>query len=65
MVAGQGLRHVLPARPVDRDRLDTSRSRRHDEVNGEVKQDGRTYEMVHSVPALIEYIIVVHDAAAG
>ena len=39
----QGLRHVLPARPVDRDRprpVPTSTIRT--EVNGDVKQDGRT-----------------------
>ena len=53
--AGQGLRHVLPARPVDRDRPRPRRPLDRTTLDGEVVQDGTTADMVHDVATLVSH----------
>jgi 2-keto-4-pentenoate hydratase/2-oxohepta-3-ene-1,7-dioic acid hydratase (catechol pathway) len=47
---GQGLRHVLPARAVDGDRDNPSDLELTTTVNGEIRQQARTSELLGTCP---------------
>jgi 2-keto-4-pentenoate hydratase/2-oxohepta-3-ene-1,7-dioic acid hydratase in catechol pathway len=63
----QGLRHVLPARPVDRDRARPARRRVSVQTyrNGDLVQDGNTSDMVFDIPALIAHVSSVMTLLPG
>src|SRR5690606_35968531 len=54
-----------PLGPWIETELDPSDLRIRLEVNGEVRQDGRTSEMVHSIPVLVEAISAVFPLEPG
>ena len=64
----KGFDTVLPARPVDRDRprpRRRRRPRRQRTVNGELRQDGRTSDMIFAIADLIVHITEVMTLLPG
>ena len=53
---GQGDGHLLPPRPAIATDLDPSDLRLVTRVDGEVRQDGTTADMIFDIPALIEHL---------
>ena len=54
---GEGVRHLLPARAVDRNRARPCRiSRCSTELDGVTVQDGRTSDMVFTVGEIVEFV---------
>ena len=65
----QGLRLVLPARPVDRDRPRPARLRRGPRVqthlNGDLVQDGSTKDLIFDIPTLVAHVTSVMTLLPG
>ena len=69
MDPGEGLRLVLPAGPVDRDRPRPAGLRRRRRVqtylNGDLKQDGSTKDLIFDIPTLIAHVTSVMTLLPG
>ena len=63
--AGEGVRHVLPAGAVDRDRRRPRQPGAGHAVNGEVRQRARTSQLLHGVAALVAYASSVMTLLPG
>ncbi len=62
---GKGFNTFCPIGPWIETELDPSDLAIHTELDGEVKQDGRTGDMVHTVGAIIEFVSEIMDLLPG
>ena len=65
MVASQGLRRLLPARPVGATDVDPSDLLLESRVNGEVRQSARTSDMLFDPYELVSFVSSVMTLVPG